>query len=121
MSDSAEQSTPVFETKLACALHKGGREALEPFSEAFFTDRGGEWVAVVRLTHKERTERVKTEGEYDYVQKTAILRIEDLEVMPEEDSHAAYALMKRVRDARKAREDNEFLTDPDGLFGGETR
>lgn len=116
MSD-AEQSTPVFETKLASALHKGGREALEPFAEKFFTERGGEWIAVVRLTHKERGERVKTEGEYDYVQKTAILKIEDLEVMPERDSHTAYALMQRVRDARRSAEENTFMSDPDGLFG----
>lgn len=117
----AEQSTPVFETRLASALHKGGREALEPMGEKFFNQRGGEWVAVVRLSHKERNERVKTEGDYDYVQKTAILKIEDLEVMPEEDSHTAYALMGRVRDARKAREENEILHDPEGLFHGENR
>lgn len=116
MSD-AEQSTPVFATKLASALHQGGREALEPFAEKFFTERGGEWVAVVRLSHKERGERVKTEGEYDYVEKTAILKIEDLEVMPERDSHQAYALMKRVRDARKAQEENTLMADPNGLFG----
>lgn len=111
----AEQSTPMFKTKLAGALNKNGREALEEFGEKFFTKRGGEWVAVVRLTHKERNERVKTDDEYDYVEKTAILRIEDLEVMPEEDAHTAYALMARVRDARKAKE----LADPDGLFGGD--
>ena len=118
MSD-AEQSTPVFETKLASALYKSGREALEPFAEKFFTERGGEWVAVVRLTHKERHEKVKTDGDYDYVEKTTTLRIEDIEVMPEKDSHAAYALMQRVRDARKAQEQNEHLTDPNGLFSGE--
>lgn len=120
MSD-AEQSTPVYETKLASALHKGGREALEPFGEKFFNQRGGEWVAIVRLTHKERNERVKTEGEYDYVEKTGILRIEDLEIMPERDSHTAYALMQRVRDARKAEEENTLMADPDGLFGEENR
>lgn len=110
----AEQSTPEFKTKLAGALRKSGREALAEFGEKFFTERGGEWVAVVRLTHKERHERVKTD-EYDYVEKTAILRIEDLEVMPEEDAHTAYALMARVRDARKAAQ----VADPDGLFGGD--
>lgn len=118
MSD-AEQSTPVFETKLASALRKNGREALEPFAEKFFTERGGEWVAVVRLTHKERHEKVKTDGDYDYVEKTAILRIEDIEVMPEKDSHAAYALMQRVRDGRKAQDMNEAMSDPNGLFSGE--
>lgn len=116
MSDSSEQSTPVFDTKIASALNKAGQEALEPFAEQMFTDRGGEWYGIVRLTHKERNERVRTDGDYDYVQKTGIVRILDIEVMPEADSHTAHALMKRVRDRRLADAESEALHAEDGLF-----
>lgn len=114
-----EQDKPEFKTKLAGALTKEGRQALEPFAEAFFTERGGEWLAVVRMSHKERTEKVTTGGDHDEVEKTATVRIEDIEVMSGEHIKAAYELMGRVRQERQEYQESQAMADPNGLFGDE--
>ncbi|WP_435111650.1 hypothetical protein [Nocardiopsis synnemataformans] len=115
MSD-AEQSTPEFAVKLLGSLPKASREALEPHEAAMFSERGGEWIVIARLGHKSRQEDIRTDGEYDYVLKTTLLKILELEVISSPDSEAAYAMLNRSKERRTRALQDAALHDEGSLF-----
>lgn len=119
MSD-AEQDSKGFVAKLgAGGLPADARASLVRWAEDFYTQRG-EWIAVVRVTRKRRIEEEKTDSDdCEYVEKAAVMRIEDLEMVPAELTQEAYELFDRAREQRELAQEQALLMDPNGLFSGQ--
>ncbi|CAM5265519.1 hypothetical protein [Streptomyces fumanus] len=83
-------------------------EALEPFSEAMFKQRGGRWIAVVEFGHAERTEPGPDEDKNPSVK----IRVTSVEVAADEITGGRLRNLQREMYERRTSGDTLFA-DPD--------
>ena len=91
----------MTEIKIESKVRKAVAEALEVWAGHMFTDQSGQWTAVVTFGHGARSEEVKTEDDFDYLETTVKLRILDAEVVTGPHKEAAEKAAQDSRTQRK--------------------
>src|SRR5690554_2414160 len=64
------QENHMAEIKLDPKVRKAVADALEIWASSMFDNQTGEWTAVITFGHGARTEEVKTEDDFDYLERT---------------------------------------------------
>lgn len=102
----------MAEIKFDAKLKKRAADALEAYASEIFKDQTGEWTAVITLTHAARSETVKTEDDFDYLEVQAKVAVADIEIVT--GDHQAQALAARDAARRQRKTVGTLLDDAFG-------
>ncbi|MBB4931796.1 hypothetical protein F4561_002616 [Lipingzhangella halophila] len=103
----------MTEIKFDAKLKRRAAEALAAYASQIFDQQSGEWTAVVTLTHAARSETIKTEDDFEYLETQAKVSVADIEIVTGEHERQA----TQARDAAR-RQRKTAGTLLDDAFGG---